>query len=372
MINGFGRRGFYNTQEIGLGRCLVRKQHTVTIYKCLKKSKGVKQERIEIEPGLSIYYLPVNGLGAHGYLGASVIDKDLDGILCFSDNQIFLMHIYNFCRKNRICFVPYIGTTFSLHKGIHRKVMDFLFASGTLKIYKRNPVIAKTEGAKRELELLGVKNVEVAPVGLDEAVLKTDFKSCGKEQIRKKYGFKKEDVIICNVARMEPEKRTMDLLDIFLSVKDKKKFKLLLVGEGPLRNQVEDKIAANGIEDRVKMISRIPYKDMWEIYTISDYFVNLNKGEIFGMAIMEAIYYETSVAAINAPGPSLTLQGMKGHCLCTNDQEMEQWLLTEYPPAAELEESAKNIIKKFSWNRCADIFVRIVGSKFQREREENV
>lgn len=37
MINGFGRRGYYNTQEIGLGRELERQGHEVTIYKCVKK-----------------------------------------------------------------------------------------------------------------------------------------------------------------------------------------------------------------------------------------------------------------------------------------------------------------------------------------------
>lgn len=55
----------------------------------------------------------------------------------------------------------------------------------------------------------------------------------------------------------------------------------------------------------VKIIDRVPYEEMWKIYVMSDYFVNLNRGEIFGMAIMEAVYYETSVAAIAAPGPSL-------------------------------------------------------------------
>lgn len=43
MINGFGRRGFYNTQEIGLGRELVRQGHAVTIYKCVKKRAQAKQ-----------------------------------------------------------------------------------------------------------------------------------------------------------------------------------------------------------------------------------------------------------------------------------------------------------------------------------------
>ena len=48
MINGFGRRGFYNTQEIGLGRELVRQGHAVTIYKCVKKEGAGEAERVEL------------------------------------------------------------------------------------------------------------------------------------------------------------------------------------------------------------------------------------------------------------------------------------------------------------------------------------
>lgn len=52
MINGFGRRGFYNTQEIGLGRELVRQGHAVTIYKCVKKEGAGEAERVELgDPG---------------------------------------------------------------------------------------------------------------------------------------------------------------------------------------------------------------------------------------------------------------------------------------------------------------------------------
>ena len=137
MINSFGRRGFYNTQEIGLGRALVRKGHTVTIYKCLKKNADMKAEKIEIEPGLIIFYLPIGGLGAHGYLKSAILTKDMDGLLCFSDNQIFLLHIYRFCRKNGICFVPYVGTTHSVYGGFHGRVMNAWFAAGTLRIFKK-------------------------------------------------------------------------------------------------------------------------------------------------------------------------------------------------------------------------------------------
>ena len=45
MINGFGRRGYYNSQEIGLGRALARKGHEVMIYKGIDPS-GKKSDHL--------------------------------------------------------------------------------------------------------------------------------------------------------------------------------------------------------------------------------------------------------------------------------------------------------------------------------------
>lgn len=360
MINGFGRKGFYNTQEIGLGRALVRQGHRVIVYKCLKKTGDTRREKIEVEPGLTVHYLPIGGLGAHGYLKTKELDKSLDGLLCFTDNQIFIPHIYRFCKKNGICFVPYMGAAHSLYSGLHAKVMNTWFSIGTLRVLKGRHVIAKTDDARRELQSLGVKNVTVAYVGLDEAVLKKDFREYDKGQLRKQYGFAEDDVVLCNVSRLEDEKRPLDLIEIFTHIKDKKKFRLLLIGEGVLRQEVDKKIAENHLSDVVKIIDRVPYEEMWKVYTISDYFINLCKGEIFGMAIMEAVYYEASVAAVIARGPLITLKDMSGHCLCRDDKEIEKWLTAEYPSESILKESSEKMIRKFSWDRCADAFAAIV------------
>ncbi len=363
MINGFGRKGFYNTQEIGLGRALARKGHGVVIYKCLKKSGSMEAEKIEVEPGLTILYLPIRGLGAHGYLKTSILDKDLDGVLCFSDNQVFIPHIYRFCIKNNIWFVPYVGAAHSQYDGFHAKVMNLWFALGTLKIFKKSRVIAKTDGAKKELEGLGVSDITIAPVGLDEEVLKKDFREYDRMQLRRQLGFSSDDILLCDVCRLEEDKRPLDLLEIFNHIKNQKKFKLLIVGKGPLRQEMDKKIAEYGIGDVVKIIDRVPYEEMWKIYTMSDYFINLNDGEIFGMAIMEAVYYETSVAACLAPGPSVTLKGMDGHCLCRDDREVEAWLTGEYPSEKDLAESSRKMIRNFNWNRCADTFAAIVEQR---------
>lgn len=356
--NDFGRRGYYNTQEIGLGRTLARQGHEVIVYKCLRREK--QADILHPEPNLTVYYQPIGGIGAHGYLDTSLLPKDLDGILYFSDHQIFYPHVLRYCRKNNIILVPYVGTTHSIYGGMHSRAVNFLYSMGTRRAYRKQLVLAKSEGAKQELAAAGIANVQVAHVGLDFAVLKQDFKQYSKTELRKQYGYAPDDVIVLNVARFHPEKRAFTLLDIFNQIKDRKKFKLLFVGEGPLRGEVDKKIEALGLEDRVRIYERIPYEKMWEIYRIADYFANLNLQEIFGMAIMEAVYYEVPVVASVAPGPSLILDGMEGHRLCTQDEQISDFLAGEYPCADKLERSAAKLRRDLGWEQCAQAFVNIV------------
>lgn len=364
MINGFGRRGYYNSQEIGLGRALARKGHEVMIYKGIDPSE--KEEKVQVEKNLTIWYLPMKHLGAHGFMDCKYLEPQLKALFCFGDQQIFLPHVYRWCRRRRIPFVAYVGTAHSLDSNFKSKVMNALFAAGTLRIYKKNPVLAKTSAAKEELRQLGVPHAVIAPVGLDTAVLKKNIPADEKMRLRKEHGFEADDVILCNVSRLSWEKRPLELIDLFLQVKGKKKFKLIIVGNGPLEEELNEKIRKNGLEKEVKIYPNVPYEKMWEIYEMSDYYLNMNKGEIFGMAIMEAVYYKTSVAAIRALGPSVTLKDMKGHKLCENDDEMAEWITGPYPSEKDLQESSEKMASTFTWDRCADAFLQASSEKSSR------
>ena len=359
MMKRFGIKGFYNSQEIGLGRALSEMGHTVIVYKGTKDQSQV--ETVQINERLTVKYMTMPYFVAHGWMPTGRIDKDLDGLFVFSDQQIFLPHVEAFCRKNGIVFVPYVGTTYSLYVHTLRGwIMDTVFAHTTLRIYKRRPILAKTEAAKKELTDLGVDPslISIAPVGLDVGVLKHDFQSYDRAELKTELGFAADDVILCTVARLEDDKRPLDLLKLFRNVQDRKQFRLLIVGKGQLRQQMDEKIREYGIGDKVKILDRVPYADMWKIYTAADYFLNLSKVEIFGMAIMEAVYYHTSVAAIRAVGPSLTLKDMRGHCLCDTDADIEHWITGPYPSEEELTESAGKVVEDFSWKPCARAFIR--------------
>lgn len=371
MVKRFGRKGFYNSQEIGLGRALAAMGHSVVIYKGTNDKSQV--EDVALGEKLTIHYMYMPSFGAHGYISPSRMERDFDGMLCFSDQQIFIRHVYTFCRKNHIVFVPYIGTTYSLHVNTLRgDVMNFIFSKTTLPLYKKIPTLAKTESARQELIRLGVpeSKITVSPVGIDASVLKRDFLTYDREQLRKEFGFEKDDTILLNVARLDPDKRTLELLKVFHDVRGKKKFRLLIVGEGEMRAAVDQKIAEYGIGGEVKILNRVPYQDMWKIYTMADYYLNMSKTEIFGMAVMEAVYYHTSVAAMNAIGPSLTLKNMKGHKLCETDEDIEAWILGEFPSEEDLAESSVRMIQNFSWNKTAKEFVAHVHPETVPESTE--
>lgn len=138
-----------------------------------EKEGAGEAERVELGDRLSILYIPVSSFGAHGCLDTAVLDPDMDAALCFADNQIFLPHIHRFCVRHGIKLVPYIGRTHSSSGGVHGFVMNALFHMGTLRWFRRGPVISKIEEVRQELLQLGVKDVTVAPVELDFSVMKS-------------------------------------------------------------------------------------------------------------------------------------------------------------------------------------------------------
>lgn len=359
IVGNFGRKGFYHSQEIGLGKTMASYGDDVIVYKCVPE-KSMKQISIEHHDDITIKYIPTKAIGPHGMLNIANIDKDLDVAFVFSDTQLIIPTLYQFCKRNNIKFIPYVGIAHSFQQNLKSKIMDILFKFTTLRVYKKVTVVAKTIDAKKELENQGVKRCEVAPVGMDFSALKENYESFDRTEIRKKWGFTSDAVIVSFVARMQPEKRPLEMIDIFARIQKENK-KLLMVGKGPLETQIHKKVQNLGIEDKVVFLPEVKYSDMWQIHYISDYFVNLRSEEIFGMAVMEAVYYQSCVVAIKAPGPNTILKGMQGHYLCDNFDEVVEVIEDRKVDYNNLKKSKEYLQSNFSWNICADIINQIAG-----------
>lgn len=350
-MGNFGQKGFYNAQEIGLARAMDDLADAVKVYKLVPLEDTARTEPIEGCRNAVITFIPAKGFGINGILDTAVLDTNLDALVYFSDTQFSLPRVYRWTRENGVRFLPYIGVLESHSTSrVKKLIVDTLFGRN-LRIYRKCRCLVKTPTVGEALRARGVKEVTVTPVGLDLSLMHRDYADSDPAVLKEKYGFDRNDRVILFIGRMIQEKQPLRMIDIFaeLAAADAD-CRLLMVGTGELREAVCEAVKKYGLEDRVKLVDRIPNSQIWELYRLSDAFVNLNQQEIFGMAILEAMYYGCKVVAWHAPGPDLILEsGVSGWLVDSNAQAVRKIL----DPADMSQASHQRITANFTWRNTA-------------------
>ena len=95
-----------------------------------------------------------------------------------------------------------------------------------------------------------------------------------------------EENLLLNIGRLHPQKGQLDLLDI-ISKLETKNFKLIILGEGPLRSELEIKIKELNLEKNVYLKGAVDNIEEW--LSKSSIFVFPSKYEGFPNALAEAM-----------------------------------------------------------------------------------
>lgn len=361
-IGNFGQKGFYNTQEIGLAKAMDKLFEEVIVYKAVPLTE--KKQKITIEGCIhsSVIRVPVKNWGINGVWKCEIMDTSLDVLIYFSDTQIAVPKIYNWCNRNGIKLYPYIGVIESHSTSIVKKfIIDILFKRN-INVYKKCTCFAKTPTVVERLEKLGIKRTVLTPVGLDESLLFRTYQNVNVNELKAKYGYSDSDKVILFVGRMIDEKQPIRMIEILSEmIKKNSNYKLLMIGTGELHSEVIKIIQEKNVENQVSMMEKIPNCNIWEVYRIANCFVNLNQQEIFGMAILEAMFYGCKVVAWRAPGPNLIIEdGVSGWLVESNDE-----VVTCVENKKELSSAAhKRVVCNFMWNNTANKMAGILrGAK---------
>lgn len=123
---------------------------------------------------------------------------------------------------------------------------------------------------------------------LKNAIKTTRFtdENMDRKSIREELGIE-DNYVIGNVGRLHPQKNQMFLIDLFYQIhKLNLKTKLLIVGEGPLRNDIFNKIHQLGLENDVILKNNTPYIE--KMYKVMDVFVLPSLFEGLGIVAIEA------------------------------------------------------------------------------------
>jgi 1,2-diacylglycerol 3-alpha-glucosyltransferase len=141
--------------------------------------------------------------------------------------------------------------------------------------------------------------VEVIPNGLDL----TPFRSEIQPINRALFGFSADDVISTYVGRLSPEKNLSFLIRSFYGVAMADDHaRLLVVGDGPERENLKAQIKHMNIESKVYFTGMVEYKDIPAYLATSDIFVTPSSAETFGLSTVEAMAGGLPVLGLDAVG----------------------------------------------------------------------
>ena len=117
--------------------------------------------------------------------------------------------------------------------------------------------------------------------------------------------------LIVHTSNFRRVKRIDDAVMTFYHVRQQMPAKLLLVGDGPERNRIQQLCRELGIHDDVRFLGKLDAVE--EILSVADLFLMPSENESFGLAALEALACEVPLITSNAGGlPELNLQGVTG------------------------------------------------------------
>lgn len=372
---------FYNAQDIGLGRALADMGNEVDVFnfvslkepeedgdaKSIGKTKPDKASVTELGERLCLHQIPSKSAGVHSMYKKDFIPKGTKGVICFSDNQMNFGHILKLCRKRGIPCIPYVGVLAS-NSSSRIKGMLMNLISDNMKYYRNMTVLAKTPAVREKLMNQGAYSVVLAPVCLDKTMLNQSYADTDddvlKKELGQRHGMDFTGGLVLYVGRLQSEKEPVEMVRVFARIKQvKPDCRLIMIGRGELEGEVRAEIKRLELDKDVALLDRVENSRMWEYYRAADAVVNLNKHEIFGMSILEAMYYERKVVAVRSPGPEFIIKDESMGILCM-DAEGAADAVYGKDTGFDAKSAHQRIEDKFLWGATA----RIISEEFEKLR----
>ncbi|HHT24507.1 MAG TPA: glycosyltransferase family 4 protein [Clostridiaceae bacterium] len=152
-----------------------------------------------------------------------------------------------------------------------------------LIIVPTEKVIDSMRGYKVERPL------KVIPTGLDlDKFRNIDWKKV--EEIRSRYEIKSDDTVLISICRVSQEKKLDQIIRFFHELsKTTSKIKLMIVGDGPAKTELEELSTEFGLNDKVVFTGYADWERIQDYYAAGNIFVSASQSETQGLTYAEAL-----------------------------------------------------------------------------------
>ena len=357
----------YNIQEIGLGKKLLRNNFSVDFY---SEFINIKDEyEYESYNGNYLTLIPIKLIAYRQItympgLIKKVLSKNYDIIQVHENSQLMTPLIISAAKKRGIKTILYQGM-YRDYVGFgyyYQKLQEFLF----LKKLRKNVdvVFSKTESAKKYLESKGFTGVKHLKVGLTFLEERTHFDIQAEVDLFKS----KLNKVLLYIGVLDDRRDVEFLLRVLRMALDKEgKFSMgiMIVGRGPNLIKIKELSRELDIENNLLFINSVPNDQISYVYEACDLFLLPSHYEIYGMVVLESLYYGLPVISSPTAGPKdiLTVEYL-GSIL---DFDENRWVnkilfyLNSLYLSQEYKVSRKNyLIDNFCWEKIARQYINYI------------
>lgn len=197
--------------------------------------------------------------------------------------------------------------------------------------------------------------VEIPP-GVDISL----FRRIPAEGLRKHYQIPTEGIVFLFVGRMIPIKNLSFLIESFaLAVQQNSFLYLLLVGDGPSKSKLFERVSVLGLEDHVIFAGRQTGEALVAHYSAADAFTITSTYENFPFVIIEAMACELPVVATRVGGiPNLVEAGQTGMLVeSDNVESLRSALLVIAEDTIRRQEMGhrgrEKVVRQYNWMETA-------------------
>jgi glycosyltransferase involved in cell wall biosynthesis len=170
-------------------------------------------------------------------------------------------------------------------KTTFQKVVDWILSYITYRIVAVSNYVAEFTAAQ---ERIPRKKFTVIHNGVDVEEMIRKLASADVVALKKELGFRPDDRLIINVGQLIHQKNQQLLVTAFKHFSERVEgYRLVILGEGILRPQLEQHITSLGLRDLV-VLPGIK-KNVADYYAASDFFVLTSRFEGFSVAVVEAL-----------------------------------------------------------------------------------
>lgn len=207
------------------------------------------------------------------------------------------------------------------------------------------------------------KEIQVIPNFIDNSLYEFNC-----EDLRKNLAQKQQKIVI-HVSNLRKVKRVTDVIKIFNEIQKKVECKLIIVGEGPELEAMNNLIHEFKLNNKVRILGKV--KDLNKILCISDLFLLPSSKESFGLAALEAMAAGVPVVSSNTGGiPEVNQEGVTGFLRNIGDIEgMSQAaieLLSDDERLSQFKQNAKQNAIKFDLNNILPQYENLYQSMISK------